>query len=209
MKNRLGRPGAVALSVVLAASCGQQPNKTEPAANESDLEEVANLAEPAGNAAEVEQERQSRSILRPDIAAPTPEPPSVEPVHAVISFGASSFALDEAGRAAIDALLDAPAMKSGGAIILRGHSDSRGSDGDNQAASRVRAERVRAYLVEKGIAPERITLIALGETRPAAPNAMADGQDDPEGRAKNRRVEIDVAADNAVANESADPIAVN
>jgi len=198
MKNRSNWSCAAALSVALAASCGPQANKAEPPINESN---PANVAAPAGNTGESEQERQSRSILRPDIAAPMPELPPIEPIHAVISFGASSFALDEAGRVALDALLDEPATKSGGAIVLRGHSDSRGSDGDNRAASRVRAEKVRDYLVEKGVAPERITLIALGETRPVAPNATLDGSDDPEGRARNRRVDVDVAAAETAGNE--------
>jgi len=192
MKSKLRWSGSAALSVALAA-CGPQADRVEPPVNESGLEETANMAAPVNHADEAEQEKPSRSILRPDIAAPMPEPAPIEPIHAIISFGTSPFALDEAGRAAIDALLDQPAMESGGAIILRGHSDSRGSDGDNLAASRVRAEKVRAYLVEKGVAPERITLIALGETRPVAPNAMLDGSDDPQGRAKNRRVDIDVA----------------
>lgn len=190
MKSRLEWSGTAALFVVLAASCGPQ---AEPPVNGSAPEETTNMTALADNTGEAGQEKPSRSILRPDIAVPTPELPPEELIHAVISFGAFPFALDEAGRAAIDALLDQPAMKSGSAIILRGHSDSRGSDGDNLAASRVRAERVRDYLVEKGVAPGRITLIALGETRPIAPNATLDGSDDPEGRARNRRVEIDVS----------------
>ncbi|MFD2430354.1 OmpA family protein [Sphingobium scionense] len=62
-------------------------------------------------------------------------------------------------------MVETAAIKTGGAITLRGHSDSKGNDGDNRVASRVRAEAVEAYLVEKGIAKDRITLIALGETR--------------------------------------------
>lgn len=207
MKNRYGWPSAAALCILLAVSCGPQADKTKPL-KQASPDDTANAAAPTDNIVEAEAqgERQSRSILRPDIAPSTPEPPTIAPVHAVVSFGRSPFALDEAGRATIDALLDKPAVKNGGAIVLRGHSDSRGSDGDNRAASRVRAERVRDYLIEKGIAPERITLIALGETRPVAPNAMPDGTDDPEGRAKNRRVEIDVAGTEAAGNgDAADP----
>ena len=191
MKNRSNWSCAAALPLALAASCNPPANKAEPPVNEGS---AANMAAPAGNmAGSVEQEKQSRSILRPDIAVPTPTPSRVAPVHAVISFGASAFTLDETARAALDALLDEPATKGGGAIVLRGHSDSRGSDGDNRAASRARAETVRDYLVEKGVSPERITLIALGETRPVAPNAALDGSDDPEGRARNRRVDVDIA----------------
>ena len=132
-----------------------------------------------------------RSILRPEVV-PTVEEPKIEPEEALIGFGALSLQLDDAAKAALDALMTTPAMQAGGTIALRGHSDSLGTDGDNRVASRRRAERVRDYLVEKGVAAERITLVALGETRPIAPNAKEDGSDDPEGRAKNRRVEVRV-----------------
>ena len=144
------------------------------AANEAD-----NAAEPV------------RSILRPEVAEP--EAPKIEPLDATVAFGTSGLKLDDAARAALDTLVETPAIKTGGAITLRGHSDSKGNDGDNRVASRIRAEAVEAYLVEKGIAKDRISLIALGETRPVAPNAKEDGSDDPEGRAKNRRVDIYVA----------------
>ena len=52
---------------------------------------------------------------------------------------------------------------------------------------------MRDYLVEKGVAKDRITLIAIGEGRPVAPNVREDGSDDPEGQAKNRRVDVTVA----------------
>ena len=51
---------------------------------------------------------------------------------------------------------------------------------------------MRDYLESKDVAPDRISVIALGETRPIAPNANEDGSDNPEGRARNRRVEIEV-----------------
>ena len=132
-----------------------------------------------------------RSILRPEVV-PTVEEPKIEPEELLIGFGALSLQLDDGAKAALDALMTTPAMQAGGTVALRGHSDSLGTDGDNRVASRRRAERVRDYLVEKGVAAERITLVALGETRPIAPNAKEDGSDDPEGRAKNRRVEVRV-----------------
>lgn len=132
-----------------------------------------------------------RSILRPEVV-PTVEEPKIEPEELLIGFGALSLQLDDGAKTALDALMTTPAMQAGGTVALRGHSDSLGTDGDNRVASRRRAERVRDYLVEKGVAAERITLVALGETRPIAPNAKEDGSDDPEGRAKNRRVEVRV-----------------
>ncbi|MBB6192057.1 OOP family OmpA-OmpF porin [Sphingobium wenxiniae] len=171
-----------ALALCLAATACERP-----APEEANVVQANAMANEADNGAHA-----PRSILRPEVITKAEEE-EIEPVHAVIGFGASSLRLDDAGRKAIDALLDTPAMKAGGAITLRGHSDSRGADGDNRVASRIRAEAVRDHLVKKGVAKDRITLVALGEARPVAPNAHEDGSDDPEGRAKNRRVEIDIA----------------
>lgn len=69
-------------------------------------------------------------------------------------------------------------------IIVEGHTDSKGSDLNNRSLSLKRANSVRTFLVEKGIDPAKITAVGVGETRPVASN------DDPEGRANNRRVEL-------------------
>lgn len=73
-------------------------------------------------------------------------------------------------------------------VIIGGHTDAKGDDAYNNALSMRRARSVAERL---GDAAGR-TLIAegFGETRPVAPNARPDGTDDPEGRQKNRRVEI-------------------
>ena len=71
-------------------------------------------------------------------------------------------------------------------IVAEGHADSKGSEKYNMGLSRRRAERVKKYLVEHGVADSRIRVEAAGETKPVASNAT------PEGRAKNRRVEIRV-----------------
>lgn len=180
-------PAPLILSAALAAC---QPPAHTSAANTVDVADSAANAG-ADNGADNGAEPQ-RSILRPEVV-PQAETPKIEPAEAVIGFGASSMALDETAKATVQTLLASPAMKAGGPIILRGHSDSRGADGDNKIASRIRAEKVRDYLVAKGIVKDRITIVALGETRPVAPNAKEDGGDDPDGRARNRRVEVTVA----------------
>ncbi|MDB4936367.1 MAG: outer membrane protein, partial [Labilithrix sp.] len=69
-------------------------------------------------------------------------------------------------------------------MVVEGHTDSQGKDAMNQELSQKRAESVRAYLVSRGIAADRITAMGYGPTRPIADNTS------PEGRANNRRVEI-------------------
>jgi len=69
-------------------------------------------------------------------------------------------------------------------IIVEGHTDSVGSDGDNQRLSQARAESVRSFMVNHGIKADRISAVGKGESTPVADNKT------PEGRANNRRVEI-------------------
>jgi outer membrane protein OmpA-like peptidoglycan-associated protein len=85
--------------------------------------------------------------------------------------------LDEVAKALMD--LDAKQT-----ITVEGHTDSRGADDMNQKLSEDRANAVRAYLVERGVKPDRIKSVGRGESTPLTSN------DTPEGRANNRRVEI-------------------
>ena len=69
-------------------------------------------------------------------------------------------------------------------VDLSGHTDWIGTEGYNQALSERRADAVKQYLTRKGVAADRITTHAYGESKPVADNATA------EGRALNRRVEV-------------------
>jgi outer membrane protein OmpA-like peptidoglycan-associated protein len=75
-------------------------------------------------------------------------------------------------------------------VEVRGHTDSRGEDDYNQRLSEERAEAVRDTLVSAGVSAGRLTAAGFGASDPVAPNETPDGQDDPEGREQNRRVEI-------------------
>jgi OOP family OmpA-OmpF porin len=133
-----------------------------------------------------------RSIMQPDVIEQPILPPPPMPFDARVGFPEGGAKLDEAATQALDAVLANPVTATGGPIVLRGSTDSHGSDADNKAASKKRAEAVAHYLEKHGVAKNRITVIALGEGRPIAPNAKLDGSDDPEGRARNRRVDISV-----------------
>ena len=74
---------------------------------------------------------------------------------------------------------------------VEGHTDSKGDDKYNQKLSERRADSVRKWLASNG-ASLRMSTRGWGEKKPVAPNAKPDGKDDPEGRQKNRRVEITV-----------------
>ena len=76
-------------------------------------------------------------------------------------------------------------------IIAVGHTDAVGGDSYNQKLSVRRSEAVKAYLVTKGIEKNRVYTEGKGEKQPVADNKTA------EGRAKNRRVEIEVVGTRA------------
>jgi outer membrane protein OmpA-like peptidoglycan-associated protein len=72
---------------------------------------------------------------------------------------------------------------------IGGHTDGKGDKAYNQKLSERRADSVKTWLVAHG-ASNPITTRGFGDTKPIAPNKKPDGSDDPEGRQKNRRVEI-------------------
>ena len=74
---------------------------------------------------------------------------------------------------------------------IEGHTDGKGDASYNQKLSERRAQSVRAWLAGHG-ASLAMSTRGWGKTKPVASNTRPDGRDDPEGRQKNRRVEIAV-----------------
>jgi outer membrane protein OmpA-like peptidoglycan-associated protein len=74
-------------------------------------------------------------------------------------------------------------------IRIEGHTDDRGNDDFNKRLSQSRADEVMAYLIKRGVAPERLEAMGHGEEKPIADNAT------PAGRATNRRVEFHIVGD--------------
>ena len=132
------------------------------------------------------------SIIRPDVEIERIEP-ELEPFEGSVTFAEGGNALSDAAIADLEAILETPQMAEGGAIVLRGHTDSVGDDDANMRVSERRAGLVRDWLVERGVAEDRITVIAIGEQHPIAPNARPDGTPDEAGRAPNRRVDVSIA----------------
>jgi outer membrane protein OmpA-like peptidoglycan-associated protein len=76
-------------------------------------------------------------------------------------------------------------------VSIEGHTDGKGADAYNQTLSEARATSVKQWLVTNAqVDGANITTRGWGEAKPIAENSTPDGTDDPEGRAKNRRVEI-------------------
>jgi OOP family OmpA-OmpF porin len=128
-------------------------------------------------------------------AAPAPAPapaPVVVPTSEKVSYSADAFfdfdkaVLKPEGKAALNDLTSKLQGINLEVIIAVGHTDSIGTDGYNQKLSIRRAEAVKAYLLSKGVEANRVYTEGKGEKQPVADNKSTSG------RAKNRRVEIEV-----------------
>jgi OOP family OmpA-OmpF porin len=124
--------------------------------------------------------------------APAPAPTPAAPVSEKVTFAADAFfdfdksVLKPEAQAKLDDLVSKTKGINLEVIIATGHTDNVGSDAYNQALSVRRADAVKAYLVSKGVEKNRVYTDGKGEKQPVADNKTA------EGRAKNRRVEIEV-----------------
>ncbi|MFM7971417.1 MAG: outer membrane protein OmpA, partial [Betaproteobacteria bacterium] len=124
--------------------------------------------------------------------APAPAPAPAAPVSEKVTYAADAFfdfdkaVVKKEAMAKLDDLVGKTRAVALEVIISVGHTDSVGADAYNQKLSVRRAEAIKAYLVSKGIEKNRIYTEGKGEKQPVADNKTA------EGRAKNRRVEIEV-----------------
>lgn len=128
----------------------------------------------------------------PAAAAPAPAPAPAPAVASKVTFAADAFfdfdkaVLKPEGKAKLDDLVSKVQGINLEVIVAVGHTDSVGSDAYNQKLSERRAQAVKAYLESKGIDKSRVYTEGKGEKQPVADNKTKDG------RAKNRRVEIEV-----------------
>ncbi len=82
-------------------------------------------------------------------------------------------------------------------VLVEGHTDNTGADAYNMTLSKERAQSVTSYLTGHGLASGRFTTKWYGETQPKYDNSTA------EGRAKNRRVELAIVANEEMKEEAA------
>lgn len=103
-----------------------------------------------------------------------------------VTFDVGSSTLKPEFRATLDKVAESLIQYPNSLIDVYGHTDSTGSDAFNQTLSENRARTVMNYLITKGVPAARIRSQGFGETMPVADNGT------PEGRTKNRRVEVKI-----------------
>ena len=137
--------------------------------------------------------------VAPPAQSPAPAAPRVsaafeapKPVVIKQSFATDTFfdfdraVIRPEGKAKLDALVLQINQISIEVVIATGHTDSVGSEAYNNKLGERRAQAVRAYLISRGVDKRRVYIESRGESQPVADNKTAAG------RAKNRRVEIEV-----------------
>ena len=136
----------------------------------------------------------------PAAPAPAPAPAAPTPPAATkVTYAADAFfdfdkaVIKPEGKAKLDDLVSKVKDINLEVIIAVGHTDSVGSDAYNQKLSIRRSEAIKAYLVTKGVEKNRVYTEGKGEKQPVADNKTGAG------RAKNRRVEIEVVGTRAAA----------
>jgi outer membrane protein OmpA-like peptidoglycan-associated protein len=144
---------------------------------DSDADGIADLDDKCPNAKGTLENKGCPEIVKADIV-------KITYIGSKIFFDNNSDKLKVASLSQLDELAKILYKYEGASLTIAGHTDSVGADNFNLTLSQKRAESVRKYLIEKGIAAERLTSVGYGETQPVADNKIALG------RAKNRRVEL-------------------
>jgi outer membrane protein OmpA-like peptidoglycan-associated protein len=137
------------------------------------------------NAAQLERDKAVAEMRRLGDVAEKADKSLVLTLGSEVMFRSRQAALLPRAREKLDTLAEAlQSLGSDQQFVIEGHTDSRGSASYNRRLSRLRALAVRSYLIKRGVDPDRIRAEGRGEADPVASN------DDAEGRANNRRVEI-------------------
>jgi OmpA-OmpF porin, OOP family len=167
------------IALAFAAGCATEPPKPEPTPAPPPAVKPAPPPAP-------------KPVPAPAAEKPKPVAEKPKPVAEKVTFAADVlFDFDKAvikpeGKSKLDDISNKVRGINLEVVIAIGHADSIGSDAYNQRLSVRRSESVKAYLVSKGIEPNRVYTEGKGEKQPVADNKTRDG------RAKNRRVELEV-----------------
>jgi outer membrane protein OmpA-like peptidoglycan-associated protein len=103
-----------------------------------------------------------------------------------LEFETGKDIIFESSKPSLNELAEVLKKKTTWKLEISGHTDNVGDDNANLVLSKKRAEALKAYLISQGVEEARLITKYFGETKPIATN------DTPEGRQKNRRVEMKI-----------------
>ncbi|MGV6860388.1 MAG: OmpA family protein [Putridiphycobacter sp.] len=103
-----------------------------------------------------------------------------------LEFETAKAIIKDVSYESLEKLAELLIQKPDWRIKVAGHTDSQGAAQNNLILSKKRAEAVKEFLMSRGVTEDRIIVQYFGETQPIADN------DTPEGRQKNRRVEMEI-----------------
>jgi len=118
------------------------------------------------------------------LAPPIFAPGETKVILKGVTFETDSAEIKPESTATLNEVAQSLVDHPGARIQIGGYTDSTGSQAHNLSLSQRRAESVKAYLVARGVAGDRLVAVGYGESGPIADNATA------EGKATNRRVEL-------------------
>jgi outer membrane protein OmpA-like peptidoglycan-associated protein len=142
------------------------------------VEEMGGRVEDMGGKVQSLEVRESATEVRIDLAAD-------------VLFDFDKADILPKAQSTLKQAADIVREKAKGTVRLEGHTDAIGSDAHNQKLSEQRAQAVKSWFIDKeGLRNMSFATKGYGAWQPVAPNKKPDGSDDPDGRQKNRRVEI-------------------
>ena len=180
--------GDVLASVGIVIPLGPEPVTAVPAPVAPNCADMDDDGDGVNNCDDKCPGSQAGQTIGPDGC---PVPVSIDLKGVNFDFDKSTLRPDAVAilNEAIEILKRYPELK----VEVAGHTDSKGTDAYNQALSERRARAVYDYVTSNGVDAARLTgPNGYGESRPIAPNTNEDGSDNPEGRARNRRTELNV-----------------
>lgn len=197
MNARLSVIAALVASAAVAAACSKPapPPPPAPVVNQDSIDAARRAAEERARAeaeARARAEREAAERAARDAAARAERERAAALAAArtafatVIYFGYDQSTLTADARSVLDAKLPLLRANMNVRIRIAGHTDDRGSDAYNIALGQRRAAAAKKYLVDAGIAADRIETVSFGEDRPAM---MGSGEDN---WSKNRRDEFEI-----------------
>jgi outer membrane protein OmpA-like peptidoglycan-associated protein len=179
----IGVSGVVLLMILMVGSVSaqaqtSQPPDTVPAGAKREILNLKYPVEDLGGKVQSLQMKETATEIRIELAAD-------------VLFDFDKFTLLPKAQGALKQVAGVIGEKAKGVVQIEGHTDSKGSDSYNERLSDRRANAVKDWLINKeGLKNVKFETRGFGSRKPVSPNTKPDGSDNPEGRQKNRRVEI-------------------